>query len=321
MDFTNLKMKTLMIRLCILSLGILVPFSTFAQDKKKKEIPEPERLALKTVDNVNLVCTFFGGTNEKESVPVILLHDIGGSRNELLPFAQTLQRNYGYAVIVPDLRGHGESKTTVTNQPIDIEKFRKDDYATFNEDISCCFRYLRDEVNNKGKGNIDSLVIVSAGNVCINAAAWTLQDYAYPPIRGKKQGQFVKGLVMLSPRKSIKGFSIVSLLKLPLFSGKGVSPIPMIVAIGGSDRKVLADGKSIHKTLSRTRPKVDDIADQAERLKKQTLFFMEFGKFNGTEIVQPKSMTDFASLFAKFVQLKVESNSDDHPWVDYTKEE
>ncbi|MDB4412979.1 alpha/beta hydrolase [Pirellulaceae bacterium] len=313
---TNLKIHAL-----VFGLGILIPFSTFAQDKKEKEIPAPERLELKTTDNVNLICTYFGGTNEKETVPIILLHDIGGSRNELIPFAEVLQKSFGYAVIVPDLRGHGESKTTVTNQPIDVSKFRKEEYATFNEDISCCFRYLRDEANNKGKANIDSLVIVSAGSICINAVAWTLQDYSYPPIRGKKQGQFVKGLVMLSPRKSIKGFSIVSLLKLPLFSGKGAVPIPLIVAMGGSDRKIIADGKSIHKSLSRTRPKVDDIADQAERLKKQTLFFMEFSNFSGTEIVRSINKTNFHNILADFVRLKVEANSDDHPWVDYTKKE
>lgn len=292
------------------------------KSEKKVKIPAPKRIVLKTNDRVNLVCNFFGGTKKKETVPVILLHDIGGRKEEYTPFALYLQKSFGHAVIVPDLRGHGESTKTVTNQTIDVSKFKKADYATFNEDISTCFRYLRDEVNNKGECNLDMLCLVSAGYISINAAAWTLEDYSYPPLGGKKQGQFVKAVVMLSPRKSIKGFSIVQILKHPLFSGKGVAPIPVLIAIGeDDDDKSLRDGKSIYQTLSRTRPKYKEIADPVERFKKLSIWLGEYKNASGTQMLNPKNRTKLEVFIARFIQYKIVAYTDELPWVDYSKEE
>lgn len=309
---------------------VLVVFCSFlatsavAQDKKddkEKEIPKPKRLTLKTSDNVNLVCNYFGGTKEKESVPIILLHDLEGQKEEFNAFALYLQKVYGHAVIVPDLRGHGESTKTVTNQAIDISKFKKNDYATFNEDISTCFRYLRDEVNNKGECNIDMLCVLASGYVSINAMAWTLEDYSYAPIGNKKQGQFVKGVVLLNPRKSIKGFTVNNILKNPLFSGKGISPIPVLIAAGDGDDKSYRDAKSIYNTLKRTRPKYDDIADTTERYKKLSIWLGEFSKSAGTEMLNPQKKTKLEVFIARFIQFKILANSNEIPWVDYKKEE
>lgn len=299
-----------------------VSVSASAQDDdKKKEIPKPEKLTLPTSDNVNLVCNYFGGTKEKESVPVILLHDLEGRKEVFTPFALYLQRSFGCAVIVPDLRGHGESTKTVDNQTVDVSKFKKNDYATFNEDISTCFRYLRDEVNNKGECNIDMLCVMATGYIGINATAWTLEDYSYRPLGGKKQGQFVKGLVLLSPRKSIKGFSITSLLKSPLFSGKGATPLPLLIAIGDADEKSYRDGKSIYTSLSRTRPKVEDIADAVERYKKLSIWLGDYQGSSGTGMLDPSSRTKLEVFIARFIQYKIVANSEELPWVNYKKEE
>ena len=316
-------MKTLkfFVVLKIFTVLALCSGEAMTQDDEKKEIPEPRKITLKTGDNVNLVCNFFGGTKEKESVPVILLHDFGGKKEEYTPFAQYLQRSFGFAVIVPDLRGHGESTKTVTNQLIDPSKFRKNDYATFNEDISTCFRYLRDEVNNEGEANIDMLCVVAAGTLCINATAWTLEDYSYQPIGGKKQGQFVKGLVFLNPKKSIKGFSITQLIKTPLFSGKGVSPVPLLIAVGDEDEKSYRDGKSIHTTLKRTHPKFDDIADPKARFKKMTLFLGEYENAAGTGLLDPDNRTKLEIFIVQFIQYKILANQNETPWVNYTKKE
>lgn len=318
-------------KLCLLfGLGLIFCLSACAgwaqdeekkKDEKKKEIPKPEKLTLKTKDNVNLVCNYFGSTNEKEAVPVILLHDLEGSKEEFTPFAIYLQNSFGCAVIVPDLRGHGESTKTVTNEVIDVSKFKKADYALFNEDISTCFRYLRDEVNNKGECNIDMLCVLGTGYVGINAMAWTLVDYSYQPLRGKKQGQFVKGLVLLSPRKSIKGYSATQILKDPLFTGRGATPVPVLIAAGNGDEKSYRDAKSIHRTLERTRPNHDDIPDAAERFKKMSLWFGDYEGSAGAAMLDPRNRTKLEIFIARFIQYKIVAVAEELPWVNYKKKE
>lgn len=310
------KMTTAFI-ICFLTSSVLC----HAQKNGDETPPQPERVVKKTNDNVNLVFTYYGGTKGKESVPVILLHDLDGNRKDYTAFAAYLQKSYGCAVIVPDLRGHGESTQTVTNVTIDRSKFRKQDYLTFNEDISTCFRYLRDEVNNKGNANIDQLCLIATGYLGINATAWTLEDYSYQPVGGKKQGQFVKGLVLISPRKSIKGFGITTLIKLPLFTGKGAKPLPMMLAIGEGNDRSYRDGLAIYKSLERTRPKVADIPDVAEYFKKQSIFLRDYPESAGAGLLSPNSGNNLGVEIAKFIRYKIVAKSDQMPWVNYQKSE
>lgn len=98
---------------------------------KQSKFPKPEIVELETKDGVKLTCTWFppegagkpakpdgkataptaqptsGG---KTTAPFILLHDWDRSRTDLLNFGRFLQVA-GHAVIVPDLRGHGDSLT------------------------------------------------------------------------------------------------------------------------------------------------------------------------------------------------------------------
>ncbi|MEC9091190.1 MAG: alpha/beta fold hydrolase [Planctomycetota bacterium] len=315
----NTRLATL-----IITLGAFLGFqarTVASQDEKKKGPPKVQKVVLKTKDSVNLVCDFFAGTKGKESMPVIMLHDHGGNRQQFSAFARYLQKYFGCAVVVPDLRGHGESTKTVTNRSIDFSKFQKSDFATFNNDIDACFRYLRDEVNNQGQANIDMLCVLATGYVGINALSWTVEDWSYPPDGGKKQGQFVKGVVLLSPRKSIKGISITGLLKEPLFSGRGMSPIPTLIAIGKGEEKSYRDGKSIHSTLSRTRPKYDKIADPEERAKKNSIWLGDYDKSHGAGLLNPDNKIKAGTLIARFLTYQIQEKSDGFPWVSYEKEE
>src|SRR5262249_2240725 len=78
----------------------------------KKKIPPPQNVSFKTADGVNLSATFYPSPLEKdalkEAVPVILLHSFKGSRADFSDLALVLQ-DAGCAVLVPDLRGHGQS--------------------------------------------------------------------------------------------------------------------------------------------------------------------------------------------------------------------
>ena len=157
------------------------------------EILPPEVVTLSTKDNVNLVCTFFAAPqNEEEAtgkvaIPFILLHDWEGSRADLEPFGTYLQ-SLGNAVIIPDLRGHGESTSVAgVSKPIDHSKFRKSDVASAMLDIERCKKYLVKR-NNEGKLNIDLLSIVAVGHTSTLAAAWTIEDWAFQNQGSIKQG-------------------------------------------------------------------------------------------------------------------------------------
>ena len=63
---------------------------------------------LRTGDGLELALTYYPGTKGKQTIPVVLLHGWKQSRNDYKDLAPALQK-LGYAVIVPDLRGHGES--------------------------------------------------------------------------------------------------------------------------------------------------------------------------------------------------------------------
>ncbi|MGW8256084.1 MAG: alpha/beta fold hydrolase, partial [Thermoguttaceae bacterium] len=111
-------------RLCFTSIVVFFVFfgSLFAQtgnnlSKKsaagnsaaQAELPEPEDIVLKTADSLRLALSYYPGTKGKESIPVVLLHAWKGNRTDYTRDLASFLQAKGYAVIVPDLRGHGES--------------------------------------------------------------------------------------------------------------------------------------------------------------------------------------------------------------------
>jgi dipeptidyl aminopeptidase/acylaminoacyl peptidase len=73
--------------------------------------PEAQKLTATTADGVAIHFTYYKAAGE-EAVPVILLHAGGGKGEDLKNVALYLQEK-GHAVVVPDLRGHGESTSRI----------------------------------------------------------------------------------------------------------------------------------------------------------------------------------------------------------------
>ncbi|MCL2117348.1 MAG: alpha/beta hydrolase [Planctomycetaceae bacterium] len=59
-------------------------------------------------DGMILSATYYRGAAGKESVPIVLLNGLGGSRRDFDPILSALLKE-GMAVLVPDIRGHGKS--------------------------------------------------------------------------------------------------------------------------------------------------------------------------------------------------------------------
>jgi pimeloyl-ACP methyl ester carboxylesterase len=147
-------------------------------------------VTLTTVDQVSLRGTFFPSRKEKEAPCVLLLHDLRQTRKapgwERL--ATTLQRE-GYAVLTLDFRGFGESRNVgpaFRTFPHNQRLGRRGDElngAAFPEeyrpflvnDLATARAYL-DELNNAGKLNANSLVIIGAGQGAAVGMLWMASE-------------------------------------------------------------------------------------------------------------------------------------------------
>lgn len=232
---------------------------TFAQAKPKPA--EPKDHSLTTKDGVELKITYYPSSVGKQAVPVILIPDWKESRSVLDSLAKRLQRpeagrdkHKSFAVVTVDLRGHGDSTRQTWNgqrRDLDAAKLTRDDMVGMVQgDMEAVRRFL-DEENNAGRLNINSLSIVGAGLGATVALNWAALDWSQPPLAVGQQGQFVKGLVLVSPAWKFKGVTIQNALKQP-----GVSEsISFLILYGEHERQAKADAARIEKQLERNHPK------------------------------------------------------------------
>jgi pimeloyl-ACP methyl ester carboxylesterase len=227
-----------------------------------------EAVSLVTRDGVQLKATYFaaaarpGSAEAKQATPVVLLHDYKETRaifntlvQRLLAPAAEAGTAKVFAAMTVDLRGHGESTKQVypTGETIELDptKFRRDDYlAMVVMDMAAVRSYLVDK-NDAGELNLNKLCLVGSGMGASVAANWALQDWNWPPLAIGKQGQDVKGLVLLSPRWSLNGLSF----QLPLRDRRFKENVAWMLAFGAEDTRVAADARRIVKQLERFHPK------------------------------------------------------------------
>jgi pimeloyl-ACP methyl ester carboxylesterase len=228
-----------------------------------------EVVTLTTQDGVQLACTYYPaavrpGTNESRQVtPVIMLHDLKGSRAVFTSLIQRLQapdegeKNQPlFAVMTVDLRAHGQSTKQFYNGAdvtLDVTKLGKNDLLAMTAyDMEAVRSYLVGK-NDAGELNLNKLAIVGSGMGASVAANWALTDWAAPPLAVGKQGQDVKGIVMISPRWSYNGLSMQGPMKFrPLKEN-----VAWLLIYGARDNKVKADAQRIIKQLERFHPETE----------------------------------------------------------------
>ena len=238
---------------------------------KASKFPAPEVVTLETKDGVTLSCTWFapegagaklagnaaaaaaqGSGKGKTTAPFILLHDWDRSRADLLYLGRFLQLS-GYAVIVPDFRGHGESLSVKeSTKEIDRSRFRKKEIATVLGDIEACKKFLMRK-NDAGELNIDLLSVAAVGKSAILAMQWAVSDWSWAPVGSVKQGQDVKSLILIAPEQKLKGVSIKPLLKHPLFVGDAAEPLPLLVVYSESHAESVEESTEIYDGIKKGR--------------------------------------------------------------------
>lgn len=283
---------------------LLLPQSTWAQEKKEK-LPDPEEVTIKTgglpnmiAPPVTLKATYYGSKEGKEAAPVVLLHGYKGSREDYGEFAPFLQEQ-GYAVLAVDLRGHGESTeiTGTTRTLPDVKNWNQLHFKAMAQyDMEAVKGWLL-EKHNAGELNIERLAVVAADMSTIVAVNWALKDWSWPILNGLKQGQDVKALVLLSPQRNFRGYTMMQALRAPTIQ-RGIN---FQLIVGENDRKALQDAEAIHNILSVGRP---DPKDPEEIVKYKNLFFDKVDTaFQGTKLLTRDFKIE--PRIAKFIELRV----------------
>lgn len=275
----------------------------------EEEIPAPEDISRTTDDGLVLSMTYFGGTKGKESIPVILLHGSEkgkGSRKDFIQeqgLASFLQHKLGCAVVVPDLRGHGESTTFKTERHSDSSKRQKtpiktktikpdrlapaDYIAMTTQDLLVVKRFLW-EKNNEGKLNIDKLCVVGAemgASVALNFVLFDEMGYDqktpnYGPL---KLGKFIKVLVLLSPELNYRGLSTTAALA----DREIKANLPILILVGKKTPARLADAERFYSIFSNARPGLND-----QKPEDQTLWCGRLDtSLQGTKMLDEASLT------------------------------
>jgi len=229
----------------------------------------PERLRLSTSDGVHITAWYYPvSESPAASRPpvVILLHDLDGSHASVEPLSRTLQR-LGVAVVAPSLRGHGTdaagslsrtlpdgrttSLTAVSLRKPDFDAMvrssggRVRDQALVRGDIETVRNWIKRQAD-AGALDLDRLFLVGSGLGAALAMSWAIEDAAWPPLANGPQGGHVRGIVLVSPTWTTRGFSVAPALATELIRRR----VPIMVMAGKEDR----DAVKLYDQLKRQRP-------------------------------------------------------------------
>jgi pimeloyl-ACP methyl ester carboxylesterase len=275
---------------CSTAFACLAIFSgaAAAADEKEKP-PEPQEITLKTSDGLTLAATYYPSNLGKDAVPLILLHAHKGRRTDLRELALVLQAD-AHAVIVPDLRGQGTSALA------DRELGPNDYAAMVRRDLEAVKSFLVEE-NNAGRLNIERLGVVGLEMGATVAINWAALDWSWPVLATGKQGQDVKGLVLISPQWSFQGLKISEAIAQDSVRSK----LSVLIITGRRDSQLLAEARRLHSALARFHPAPPP--DEADE--KQTLWLKTPPtSLQGTALLNEKSL-QVGEMIRAFVELRL----------------
>lgn len=226
--------------------AVLTTSPAFAQRTPKKEKPKPRPVKLRTKDGVELQAFYFPSDKGKEAIPVLIIHEWKGQASPYAALVKALNAK-GCAVLVPMYRGHGNSKKYIDASGEEKEfnvatMNRRDITNIITFDIEEAKRFFKTE-NNEGKLNLNALAVIGIREGCVLAANWAQRDWSFPSVGAKKQGQDVKALVFVSPKKLLNGVRLD-----PPFSDPNLLRLPIMIATGKSTPES-SDSSRLNKKL------------------------------------------------------------------------
>jgi pimeloyl-ACP methyl ester carboxylesterase len=251
-------------------------------ESKEEEDKPPEPVAIDeiTADGVNIRGTYFPGDekNGKDTVPVILLHEHGGRGSDFGRLIEALwKKGKGYAVIVPDLRAHGASRIP----GLDPDTLGPNDYVRMvTQDMETLHQFLIRE-HNAERLNIDRLCIIGAEMGASVALHWARLNWSKPPLAIGKQGQDVKGLVLVSPVSNTPGLALSTAMRpsapiamlFPTWVKQFKDPrrldfrreIAVMILAGDKDRRIKSNAERLYKQFEGARKLYPPMPEGAKR--------------------------------------------------------
>ena len=277
-----------------LLLACVVSWPNPCQGAQQKKPPSREDVTLRTKDGVNLRCAYYPGTQGRNTVPVILLHTWkrqGAEFNRLVKFLR--DNGHHWAMIVPDLRGHGKSTTRTMHvggrpEEIILDRMGPNDIRDmFRYDLEAIKKFLMQK-HNAGELNIELLCVIGAEMGATVAVNWAALDWNWPQLPTYKQGQDVRALVLLSPPRTFKGVRTQQAL-----NHRSVRSLLSVMIIHG--QRDATEARKIHNSLHRWHdPEQKDLelvsvdsANQGARLLDKTVA-LQIAQFIQRELVDLK---------------------------------
>lgn len=293
--------------LCIVvAAAILIASPVAAQEKKEQDPKLVNRpITMKTKDGIKLRGFYFPSDKGKEAVTVMVVHEWGG---QAAPYKNlvTALKEAGCAVVIPDYRGHGGSKKYVDSkgkeETFNVAQMTKGDVERIvTMDLEATKLFLKEE-NNAGRLNMNALVVIGDGEGCVMATHWTQRDWSFATVGSRKRGQDVKGLVLISPERVIKGVALDKTLTNPV-----ILSLPMLLISGGSSKQA-ANAERIHKKVEAFRKRAaagGEIKGLSLKLGKTSL--------NGPSFINQPGVIP---TIVKFVTENVKVDEETNPWVE-----
>ncbi|MEM6473244.1 MAG: alpha/beta fold hydrolase [Planctomycetota bacterium] len=277
-----------------------------AQTNKTPPLPKPRKVELETKDGVKLNGFYFGSNRGKKAIPVMLIHGWEGQINVYAKLCVSLQKA-GCAVFAFDYRGHGGSR-----EYIDARGKKKEfDVKTMNKgeigkivlfDLESVKAFLKKE-NNEENLNLNALVVISVRDGCVLAANWAQRDWSFPSVGARKQGQDVKSLVMVSPKRLLRGLKID-----PAITDRNIASLPIMIVSGeGSPEE--SDTNRIAKRFEVEKKRLSP-SREPEGLEVLTVK----QSLSGPALVT--NAPDVIPGIVKFVTENVPISDTDNPWIE-----
>lgn len=170
--------------------------------KAKQEV-KYETVEIKAADGTHLKADFWAPKGDERAPAALLIHEAGSDRTTLRDLGDRLQKA-GYAVLAPDLRGHGESITKPEDafSALKTDDARAKAWAFATRDVEAGARYLR--TNRKVHSSNLNLFGVGSG--------------AALAVRQATRDENVRSVTLIGARAKMLGFDLVE----DLFDLEGV---------------------------------------------------------------------------------------------------
>lgn len=156
-----------------------------------------------TQEGLALSCMLFGKGAGNSRTPIILIHDLDGKKEDLYPLARVLSEQHGYFVVVPDLRGHGNTRWIDARRP-PLKPRRlsaRDVWQIVNIDLDAVLQMLV-VLNDQSALNLAKLTVGGVGKGAVVAAAYASTLTRIP----------VQAMVLLSTQDNFQGLAIKPLV-------------------------------------------------------------------------------------------------------------